>query len=120
MGCGLFSLASRTLRWPLGYPWRKCESGWEPHPRSRELVCGVKALPWMHLGALPHALVERADARGQHRVARHGAVGGDDNVVIRRGGAVDRHLTEFPWPRSYRADLRAMFLGAPESPVYLV
>ncbi|MBK9387449.1 MAG: hypothetical protein IPN34_21760 [Planctomycetes bacterium] len=63
MGCGLFLLASRTLRWPLGYPWRKTDRGWEPHPRSRELVCGVKALPWMHLGALPHALVERTDAQ---------------------------------------------------------
>ena len=38
---------------------RRLESS--PHPRSRDLVTGRKAIPWMHHPAVPHAILERGD-----------------------------------------------------------
>ncbi|MCB9881175.1 MAG: hypothetical protein H6834_05245 [Planctomycetes bacterium] len=62
-GSGLFLLASRTLRLPLGYDWAGDGTSWEPHLRSRALVTGHKALPWMHMGYVPHVLLARDDDR---------------------------------------------------------
>ncbi len=63
-GAGLLHLHSSTCRLPLGYDWARGDDGrWSPHVRSRSLVTGHKALPWMHLGYVPHWIVPRAEDR---------------------------------------------------------
>ncbi|MEQ8762403.1 MAG: hypothetical protein RL885_00650 [Planctomycetota bacterium] len=63
-GAGLTLLHSSTCRLPLGYDWARGEDGlWRPHLRSRSLVTGHKALPWMHLGYVPHWIVPRDEDR---------------------------------------------------------